>query len=49
MVLEHRAILAQRQTLLDLRARGVIGELAFQAIEGELDLLELAADRMVQR
>lgn len=44
-VLEHRAIVAQRQALMDLRAGGVIGDLAFQAVEGELDLLELTADR----
>jgi CPA1 family monovalent cation:H+ antiporter len=44
-VLERCAIVAQRRALMDLRARGVIGELAFQAVEGELDLLELTAAR----
>jgi monovalent cation/hydrogen antiporter len=47
-VLERRVIVAQRQALMELRAREVIGEMAFQAVEGELDLLELTADRRVR-
>jgi monovalent cation/hydrogen antiporter len=43
--LQRRVVAAQRQALLDLRARDVIGDTAFQAIEEELDLLELTADR----
>jgi monovalent cation/hydrogen antiporter len=44
--LQRRIYDAQRKTLIDLRARDVIGDAAFQAAEEELDLLELAADRM---
>jgi len=41
----HRSLVdAQRKTLMDLRARDVIGDAAFQAIEEELDLLELSSD-----
>jgi len=46
-VLQQRVIEAQRRALIDLRTREVIGEAAFQAVEGELDLLELIADRRV--
>jgi NhaP-type Na+/H+ or K+/H+ antiporter len=42
--LQRRLIAAQRQTLMDLRARGVIGDDAFHAAEEEVDLLELTAD-----
>ena len=44
VALKRRVIADQRQTLLSLRARDVIGEAAFQAIEEELDRLELSAD-----
>jgi monovalent cation/hydrogen antiporter len=43
-LLQRRVVVAQRQALLDLRARDVIGDTAFQAVEEELDLLELSAD-----
>ncbi|HWH47574.1 MAG TPA: cation:proton antiporter [Burkholderiales bacterium] len=42
--LQRRVVEAQRQALLDLREREVIGAAAFQAAEEELDLLELTAD-----
>jgi NhaP-type Na+/H+ or K+/H+ antiporter len=42
--LQRRVVAEQRQALLDLRAREVIGDTAFQAVEEELDLLELTAD-----
>jgi CPA1 family monovalent cation:H+ antiporter len=42
--LQLRAVKVQRQTLLDLRAREVIGDDAFHAAEEEVDLLELTAD-----
>lgn len=38
----RRAIGEQRRVLMDLRAHDVIGEGAYQAVEEELDLLELA-------
>jgi len=40
--LQRRAVLAQRRALADLRAQDVIGDTAFQAVEEELDLLEIA-------
>jgi hypothetical protein len=40
--------MAQRQALIDLRARDVIGDAAFQAVEEELDLMELTADRRIR-
>ncbi len=43
-VLQRRAVSAQRQTLVDLRAQNVIGDDAFHALEEEIDLLELTAD-----
>ncbi|PWT73620.1 MAG: hypothetical protein C5B46_05150 [Proteobacteria bacterium] len=43
--LQRRVVTAQRQALLDLRARDVIGDTAFQAAEEELDLFELTAER----
>ena len=46
-LVQRRVIVAQRQALMDLRARDVIGDTAFQAVEGELDLLELTADQRV--
>jgi CPA1 family monovalent cation:H+ antiporter len=45
--LQRRVVAEQRRTLLDLRARDVIGDAAFQAVEEELDLLELTADQRV--
>jgi CPA1 family monovalent cation:H+ antiporter len=42
--LQRRIVDAQRQSLMELRARGVIGDAAFQAAEAELDLLELSSD-----
>jgi len=42
--LHHSLVDAQRKALMDLRARDVIGDAAFQAIEEELDLLELSSD-----
>ncbi len=42
--LQRRAVSAQRQALVDLRARNVIGDDAFHALEEEIDLLELTAD-----
>jgi monovalent cation/hydrogen antiporter len=41
--LQRRALAAQRRMLMDLRARDVIGDTAFQAVEEELDLLEIAS------
>jgi monovalent cation/hydrogen antiporter len=42
-LLQRRAVAAQRRALMDLRARDVIGDTAFQAVEEELDLLEITA------
>jgi CPA1 family monovalent cation:H+ antiporter len=46
--LQGRVVEAQRQALRDLRTRDVIGEAAFQAVEEELDILELTADPRVR-
>jgi CPA1 family monovalent cation:H+ antiporter len=46
--LQHRLVDAQRQALIDLRARDVIGDAAFQSAEEELDLLELTADPRIR-
>ena len=46
--LQLRVISEQRKTLLDLRERDVIGDAAFQAVEAELDLLEISADSRVR-
>ncbi len=46
--LQRRAVDAQRQRLIELRARNVIGDDAFHALEEELDLLELTADPRVR-
>jgi CPA1 family monovalent cation:H+ antiporter len=46
--LQQRAVQAQRQALIDLRARDVIGDDAFHAVEEEIDLLELTADPRVR-
>jgi monovalent cation/hydrogen antiporter len=46
--LQQRLVDAQRQALIDLRARDVIGDAAFQSAEEELDLLELTADPRIR-
>jgi monovalent cation/hydrogen antiporter len=46
--LQRRLVDAQRQALIDLRARDVIGDAAFQSAEEELDLLELTADPRIR-
>ena len=46
--LQQRAVHAQRQKLVDLRARDVIGDDAFHAAEEEIDLLELTADSRIR-
>ena len=46
--LQRRAVRAQRQTLMNLRARNVIGDDAFHAAEEEVDLLELTADSRIR-
>jgi monovalent cation/hydrogen antiporter len=46
--LQQRAVSAQRRTLLDLRAKSVIGDDAFHAAEEEIDLLELTADTRIR-
>jgi CPA1 family monovalent cation:H+ antiporter len=44
----RRAVAAQRRTLVELRARSVIGDDAFHLAEEELDLLELTADERLR-
>lgn len=46
--LQRRAVRAQRQVLMTLRARKVIGDDAFHAAEEEVDLLELTADSRIR-
>jgi CPA1 family monovalent cation:H+ antiporter len=46
--LQRRAVRAQRQVLMNLRARNVIGDDAFHAAEEEVDLLELTADSRIK-
>jgi CPA1 family monovalent cation:H+ antiporter len=46
--LQRRAVQAQRRTILELRARQVIGDDAFHAAEEEIDLLELTADSRIR-
>jgi monovalent cation/hydrogen antiporter len=46
--LQRRAVRAQRQVLMNLRARKVIGDDAFHAAEEEVDLLELTADARIR-
>jgi CPA1 family monovalent cation:H+ antiporter len=46
--LQRRAVRAQRQVLMDLRSREVIGDDAFHLAEEELDLLELTADSRIK-
>jgi monovalent cation/hydrogen antiporter len=45
----RRAQAAERRTLFDLRARGVIGDDAFHRVEEELDLAELNAEAMARQ
>jgi CPA1 family monovalent cation:H+ antiporter len=40
--------LIQRKTLVELRARSVIGDDAFHMVEEEIDLLELSADERIR-
>jgi Na+/H+ antiporter len=42
--LQRQAVAVQRQALLDLRARWLIGDDAFHVAEQEIDLLELSSD-----
>jgi CPA1 family monovalent cation:H+ antiporter len=44
----RRAQAAERRTLSDLRARGVIGDDAFHRVEEELDFADLNADAMTR-
>jgi CPA1 family monovalent cation:H+ antiporter len=46
--LQRRAVRAQRQALITLRSRRVIGDDAFHAAEEEIDLLELTADSRIR-
>jgi monovalent cation/hydrogen antiporter len=46
--LQRRAVQAQRQALVSLRSRKVIGDDAFHAAEEEIDLLELTADARIR-
>jgi len=46
--LQRRAVRAQRQELMSLRSRKVIGDDAFHAAEEEVDLLELTADSRIR-
>lgn len=45
--LQREVVAVQRQTLVSLRDRSVIGDDAFHAAEAELDLLELSADSRI--
>ena len=46
--LQQRVIAAQRATLVELRARWIIGDDAFHAVEEEIDLLELTSDARIR-
>jgi CPA1 family monovalent cation:H+ antiporter len=46
--LQRRAVQAQRDALMALRARRVIGDYAFHAAEEEIDLLDLTADARIR-
>jgi Na+/H+ antiporter len=46
--LQRAAVDAQRNALLDLRERSVIGDDAFHAAEEEIDLLDLTADARIR-
>jgi Na+/H+ antiporter len=47
-VLQRRTVVLQRQLLMQMRERSVIGDDAFHAAEEELDLLELTADARIK-
>jgi Na+/H+ antiporter len=46
--LQARIVTAQRDTLVNLRARWIIGDDAFHATEEEIDLIELASDARIR-
>jgi CPA1 family monovalent cation:H+ antiporter len=46
--LQQRAVDAQRAKLVDLRAREIIGDDAYHAVEEEIDLLDLTADARIR-
>jgi CPA1 family monovalent cation:H+ antiporter len=46
--LQARIVAAQRNTLVNLRARWIIGDDAFHATEEEVDLIELATDERIR-
>jgi len=46
--LQRLVVAEQRKALLDLRSREVIGDAAFQAVEGELDMLDITAESRVR-
>ena len=46
--LQERALAVQRQTLLNLRRNGTIGDDAYHIIEEELDIIELTANSRVR-
>jgi monovalent cation/hydrogen antiporter len=46
--LQARIVTAQRNTLINLRARWIIGDDAFHATEEEIDLIELAMDERIR-
>jgi CPA1 family monovalent cation:H+ antiporter len=46
--LQARIVAAQRNTLIKLRARWIIGDDAFHATEEEIDLIELATDERIR-
>jgi hypothetical protein len=46
--LQGRAVRVQREVLMSLRARQVIGDDAFHSVEEEIDLLELTADSRIK-
>jgi Na+/H+ antiporter len=46
--LQARIVAAQRDTLINLRARWIIGDDAFHATEEEIDLIELTTDKRIR-
>jgi CPA1 family monovalent cation:H+ antiporter len=46
--IQRRAVMVQRQVLLELREKSIIGDDAFHAAEEEIDLLELTADSRIR-
>ena len=46
--LQARIVAAQRNTLINLRARWIIGDDAFHATEEEIDLIELTTDERIR-